>query len=439
MKNEKAKSISEDKKLDEMELQRMLEVYGNDVLRLCTLYLKDRHLAEDALQETFIKVWQKYHTYLGQANEKTWIMRIAINVCKNYLRTAWIKRNSVVQIEDIVKASQCKYRHIEESVDYEMTNNIMNNTVRNSGKKYRGFRKKAIVVVTLATLCIGTMAVGVSGFSGAWNNIVQLIQHKGIEMDEAQAVNFSKKGYIDVADADKVTATNSGITVSLIQTISDKKAIYLYLKVKSEDKKLNNGMSFVWAKINIKGFGNIDGVAGDINVTSDYEGVFEVRMDVLSEYKEKNLDIDGKDIKLTLNCLRQVYKTSADYKVNDDVSQGEWKINWKGKSNNSSKVIKPNQTIIHHKNKLTVIKMEITPLTVTIDFDYPARKEYEEIYIPFTVVMKDGTKYKTTESGFNTIFYGNVMGKNLAMNISKPLDIDEIDYVDIAGKQYKVQ
>ena len=50
MKNEKAKSISEDKKLDEMELQRMLEVYGNDVLRLCTLYLKDRHLAEDALQ-----------------------------------------------------------------------------------------------------------------------------------------------------------------------------------------------------------------------------------------------------------------------------------------------------------------------------------------------------------------------------------------------------
>lgn len=107
--------------------------------------------------------------------------------------------------------------------------------------------------------------------------------------------------------------------MSLIQTISDKKSIYLYLKVKSEDKKLNNGMSFVWAKINIKGFGNIDGVAGDLNVTSDYEGVFEVRMDVLSEYKEKNLDIDGKDIELNLNCLRQVYKTSADYKVNDDI------------------------------------------------------------------------------------------------------------------------
>ena len=65
--------------------------------------------------------------------------------------------------------------------------------MRNVEKKYRGFRKKAIVVVTLAMLFIGTMAVGVSGFSGAWNNIVQLIQHKGIEMDEAQAVIFQKK------------------------------------------------------------------------------------------------------------------------------------------------------------------------------------------------------------------------------------------------------
>lgn len=55
MKNEKAKSISEDKKLDEMELQSMLEAYGNDVLRLCTLYLKDRHLAEDALQKHLLR------------------------------------------------------------------------------------------------------------------------------------------------------------------------------------------------------------------------------------------------------------------------------------------------------------------------------------------------------------------------------------------------
>ena len=109
--------MKKQKELDEVEFERMLHAYGNDTLRLCTLYLKDRHLAEDALQETFIKVWQKYDTYKGRADEKTWITRIAINTCKNYLRTSWLKRTQIVDIFDIVSGSTNQYRHIEESVD----------------------------------------------------------------------------------------------------------------------------------------------------------------------------------------------------------------------------------------------------------------------------------------------------------------------------------
>lgn len=103
--------------LNETELKRMLDAYGNDILRLCTLYLKDRYLAEDALQETYIKVWQNYDTYMGQADEKTWITRIAINVCKNYLRTAWFKKTQVTDVFDIVKTNANMYKHIDESVD----------------------------------------------------------------------------------------------------------------------------------------------------------------------------------------------------------------------------------------------------------------------------------------------------------------------------------
>lgn len=96
--------------LNELELKRMIDAYGNDILRLCTLYLKDRHLAEDALQETFIKVWQKYSTYKGDADEKTWITRIAINVCKNYLRTSWFKKTDVTNVFDIVGTNANQYR-----------------------------------------------------------------------------------------------------------------------------------------------------------------------------------------------------------------------------------------------------------------------------------------------------------------------------------------
>ncbi|GAA0182844.1 sigma-70 family RNA polymerase sigma factor [Clostridium sediminicola] len=73
-------------------MKRLLDEYGNSVLRMCFLYLKDTHLAEDALQDTFIKVYTNHSKFKGNSSEKTWIMRITINVCKNYLRSSWWKR-----------------------------------------------------------------------------------------------------------------------------------------------------------------------------------------------------------------------------------------------------------------------------------------------------------------------------------------------------------
>jgi RNA polymerase sigma-70 factor (ECF subfamily) len=61
------------------------------------LYLKDIHLAEDAVQDTFIKVYKSYPQFKGNSGLKTWIMRIAINVCKNYRRTSWWKRIDVLE------------------------------------------------------------------------------------------------------------------------------------------------------------------------------------------------------------------------------------------------------------------------------------------------------------------------------------------------------
>lgn len=80
-------------KIEELvDIERIIKEYGDSLLRMCMIYLKDRALAEDAVQDTFIKVYQKYHTFNKDSEEKTWIMRIAINTCKNYMRTSWFKR-----------------------------------------------------------------------------------------------------------------------------------------------------------------------------------------------------------------------------------------------------------------------------------------------------------------------------------------------------------
>ncbi|MBU3129106.1 sigma-70 family RNA polymerase sigma factor [Clostridium tagluense] len=84
------------------DMTNLISEYGDSLLRMCFIYLKDIHLAEDAVQDTFIKVYKSYSKFKGHSEEKTWIMRIAINVCKNYLRSSWWKRiNETVNLDNI--------------------------------------------------------------------------------------------------------------------------------------------------------------------------------------------------------------------------------------------------------------------------------------------------------------------------------------------------
>lgn len=73
----------QDKKPD---INRLIDDYSKSLMRLCYLYLKDHHLAEDAVQDALVRAYIKYNTFNGRSSEKTWITRIAINVCKNYMR-----------------------------------------------------------------------------------------------------------------------------------------------------------------------------------------------------------------------------------------------------------------------------------------------------------------------------------------------------------------
>ncbi len=74
-------------------LRQWIDAYSDAILRTCFLYLSDQAQAEDALQETWIKAWRHMddHGRIGIENTKAWLMRIAINICKDYRRTAWFR------------------------------------------------------------------------------------------------------------------------------------------------------------------------------------------------------------------------------------------------------------------------------------------------------------------------------------------------------------
>ena len=70
-------------------LENAVARWEKPILHLCYAYLGDTALAEDAVQETFFKAWKHYDRFRGEAEEKTWLMRIAMNHCKDQLKSSW--------------------------------------------------------------------------------------------------------------------------------------------------------------------------------------------------------------------------------------------------------------------------------------------------------------------------------------------------------------
>lgn len=63
--------------------ERLLDDYGNAILRLTYSYLHNQSDAEDILQETLIRYLQTRPKLAGPRHEKAWLLKVAANLSKN--------------------------------------------------------------------------------------------------------------------------------------------------------------------------------------------------------------------------------------------------------------------------------------------------------------------------------------------------------------------
>ena len=85
-----------------MTVEELIDQHGDDILRLCLLYMGERQLAEDAFQETFVRAWRHLSAFRGESSVKTWLSHIAVNVCRDMLRTPWLRmRRSARSVEEM--------------------------------------------------------------------------------------------------------------------------------------------------------------------------------------------------------------------------------------------------------------------------------------------------------------------------------------------------
>ena len=71
---------------DEEAFEDLVRRYEKPIYYLALRSVREEQAAADLAQTTFLKAFQGLHGFRGQASFKTWLYRIAINLCKNYLR-----------------------------------------------------------------------------------------------------------------------------------------------------------------------------------------------------------------------------------------------------------------------------------------------------------------------------------------------------------------
>ena len=98
------------------ELERLVLRYQQPLLRTCFLYLRDRALAEDAVQDTFLKAYRSLASFRGECSEKTWLMKIAINTCCDLRRAHRLRRIDPCRIPDLLPQAAEPFTEAEEAL-----------------------------------------------------------------------------------------------------------------------------------------------------------------------------------------------------------------------------------------------------------------------------------------------------------------------------------
>lgn len=270
-------------------------------------------------------------------------------------------------------------------------------------------RKKIAIILAAATLSLATVSVA-AGVYIRWSEGLK----EKLQLTKIQEEQLEETG---AAESTGTSCTGQGITVTVLQSITDQNFSHLAFSVKGYSAETKEQPDFEQVIVRVDGKEvNVSGSFqnfGEENepVYQKADGTMEYLMQI--DANEEN-GLAGKKIQVILENLGTVNKQA------EFVSgvEGTWRLDWELAGTEKEEGLSVNQKI---GNTDTVIKsIEITPLSLTIYYDMPRKKitkqsygdggvttweTYEEPWFLYGFRMKDGTVrqmvFQSQEQGYD--------------------------------------
>lgn len=85
----------------QQEVNRAIELYADNIRRICMLYLKNYADTEDIFQTVFLKYALDSTIFENPSHEKAWLIRVTINACKDLCKSFF--RSRTVSLDTLIE------------------------------------------------------------------------------------------------------------------------------------------------------------------------------------------------------------------------------------------------------------------------------------------------------------------------------------------------
>ena len=116
------------------EFEKIIDNFGESLMRLAYTYVKDRQIAEDIVQEVFTEAYEKMNDFRRESSYQTYLYRMTVNRCHDHFRS-WSFRN--LFYTDKSYNYQLQSISVESTVVSKDVHNILGEEILSLPIKYR--------------------------------------------------------------------------------------------------------------------------------------------------------------------------------------------------------------------------------------------------------------------------------------------------------------